>query len=382
MPASNETPDESLICLLDCKHNRARIDTIHMVRCCLCMEWFHTDCHNVSKQEIKNVWNCQTCREMPQVTKELLNMMKSITTEFRDFSVASRGCDERVANLETEVGELKKLLDEKDDIISILRMKLLQGSPETNTSTRTGGLVLGSQPRKAPSMPTFGQMFDVETLPPELRKYTVASDAEMSGWGMSRDDVDDKKSSNEDDMTDVHRLTYSDAVRHQAAPKRNVSEAGLWADGNGRNSYGKQNGRAGTIHQKAKKKDHSSKQQIKRNNTVPGSKETTTTSAVQAAPRRFTFRINNLNLDTSCDNLRDYIEQEVGDDDAIDKESLRVEEIPPPPEILRPRYKCFKIQVSRCDKDIYMNPEMWPKNSFVRPFRPKRPADTHPQLAK
>ena len=55
----------------------------------------------------------------------------------------------------------------------------------------------------------------------------------------------------------------------------------------------------------------------------------------------------------------------------LDENDIRLEEISPPDHILRPTFKCFKIDVPYGRKEEFFESSVWPSNSFVTPYRHK-----------
>lgn len=91
---------------------------------------------------------------------------------------------------------------------------------------------------------------------------------------------------------------------------------------------------------------------------------------VQAAPRRFSFRINNISTGCEPDHLRSYILNDTGV--AVRAESVDVSVIDPPEHITNPTYRCYKVTVPMDLKESFLNPEIWPEGSYVKPYRPRK----------
>lgn len=98
-------------------------------------------------------------------------------------------------------------------------------------------------------------------------------------------------------------------------------------------------------------------------------------SALRAARRKFTVRINHLSTETTCEMLRDFITTEL---EVTDSTELDVEEIPPPEYITSPSYKCFKVQLPHDRKDAVMNSDLWPEYTYVKPYRTPRQQTSAP----
>lgn len=53
----------------------------NMIRCCLCMDWSHSECVNESYSDEVGIWNCQICRKLPTTVQKIeatLDELKSL----------------------------------------------------------------------------------------------------------------------------------------------------------------------------------------------------------------------------------------------------------------------------------------------------------------
>ena len=78
-----------------------------MVRCCTCMRWFHVPCVN---DDTGGVWNCLSCRTLPHNVKELMELVKALTTEFEVYKTQSSSAIQQLANECRELREENKKL--------------------------------------------------------------------------------------------------------------------------------------------------------------------------------------------------------------------------------------------------------------------------------
>lgn len=60
-----------------------------MVRCCMCMKWFHQSC--VNETENSGIWNCPDCRLLPSIVRTLLDTVKTLK---QDMATLSQECAE------------------------------------------------------------------------------------------------------------------------------------------------------------------------------------------------------------------------------------------------------------------------------------------------
>ena len=92
-----------------------------MTRCCLCMNLFHTECladSNTASQSI--VWNCNKCRQLPQLVLELSTQLTAIQLTIANMGRVTTGLEEQFAakseecvRLSEENATLKALITEK-----------------------------------------------------------------------------------------------------------------------------------------------------------------------------------------------------------------------------------------------------------------------------
>ena len=66
-----------LFCIPDCKHKRLEVGK--MLRCGVCMDWFHFDCVG-ENPKYKTTWSCIFCRNMPKLIQKL-------ATEFEQLKI-------------------------------------------------------------------------------------------------------------------------------------------------------------------------------------------------------------------------------------------------------------------------------------------------------
>ena len=67
-------------CTVGCLYGR-RMDS-GMMRCCLCMYLFHSDCINV-KDKLKFIWNCLQCRTLPNLLVNLQSQVQNLHSDLK-----------------------------------------------------------------------------------------------------------------------------------------------------------------------------------------------------------------------------------------------------------------------------------------------------------
>ena len=97
-------------CDHDCKYNGAENKAgkrLDMVRCCLCMRWFHVNCLKAKDESSENIWNCFSCRMMPMQITTLLASVTQLTCALNELKDAHELSKAETTALKCEVSELK-----------------------------------------------------------------------------------------------------------------------------------------------------------------------------------------------------------------------------------------------------------------------------------
>ena len=70
------TKPAALHCTANCKYS-GKFDR-GMLQCHLCQLWVHGDCVNIIIKDVVGIWSCDSCRTMPSVVAEVLNVVKTL----------------------------------------------------------------------------------------------------------------------------------------------------------------------------------------------------------------------------------------------------------------------------------------------------------------
>ena len=82
--SSDQSSTTPLFCTPECIYDRSdRNKSKKMLRCCLCMHWYHFKCVQ-EDPKTTGVWTCFTCRQMPELVNNLYKEMKSIHSESKE----------------------------------------------------------------------------------------------------------------------------------------------------------------------------------------------------------------------------------------------------------------------------------------------------------
>ena len=103
-----QNPPKTLFCLPTCKYERKSKKgnkQLDMIRCCLCMHWYHDDCVVIGDNR-ETTWNCESCRLMPSQISMLLNELRQMKSETQNtLRYIQSQCDAiRQENKELKLG--------------------------------------------------------------------------------------------------------------------------------------------------------------------------------------------------------------------------------------------------------------------------------------
>ena len=133
-------------CTATCKDNNvAKGD---MVRCCICMVWFHTEC--VPGEATEGIWTCHKCRRMPSQMVEMSEKMTDMATELQKLTKFWGNTDkkyrediDKLTNTNTVlVAENTKLVSELEELKEEMNSKNERVSTSPSKNLLIGGSLL------------------------------------------------------------------------------------------------------------------------------------------------------------------------------------------------------------------------------------------------
>ena len=313
--------DDSM-CVEDCKYDGTSKYTL--IRCCSCMRWFHDKCLNVAKEDIKGIWACTICRQIPSKIDEILNFTKTLATDFTKLS-------KTLLDRDTELIMKERRLEEADQTIAMLqnRVKLLEFKLQDTVLHYTQDLKSNvnfkdSEENKTDAVmdpPNYADVvinstqvpqFDNNELPAELGKYI-----NRENQGIPARTSDWQTVQNQKHKSQSKPAPMSASMKKQLPPTTLPSKS------------------------------------------IAGNRRT---NVLAAAPRLTTVRATNFDLQTEPDTVSSYVSDFLDIDVAL----VHVERLPPPPHITVPRYTCFSITVPFAYNEKIFTEDLWPHGIFVK----------------
>ena len=100
-----------LYCVPDCKKGRVQSD--NMVQCHTCQTWAHYECIDEGEDDIVGIWTCNTCRKMPTMVMQLIDMVAKLRdsmSEMRNANVQLVGI---LAEQQSELHRLREDFKER-----------------------------------------------------------------------------------------------------------------------------------------------------------------------------------------------------------------------------------------------------------------------------
>lgn len=375
------------ICLPDCKHSgEYNVDSVASVRCCLCMRYYHLECHNVSKKEIKNIWNCYTCRNLPSSVETMLLLVRDLSQDFMKLSLSSLNREKDLVDCEMKLQTVRKEVDKKELLIRDLELKVA-----TLTETLAQQIPIFSPKvldKKSPVSPP---------PPPSYASVAAASldNSWNDGWDAAAVDppasvCDDQNANStpfvhisfdEKDLTDELKKyilpgpsNVEDETKHSML--ESLEEGEQWK----MVSYGKksrtfQNSKLNMTKQVSKVSQPSSKAASKiapnsKHEVVIGEDDSNILSTVSRPPKRSTDRgifLSRLGPDETETSVKNYVQVKCNRNINVRKLITK-----------HPGYSSFHIECSREDLQGLLSPKMWPRNALVKRFYAPRHTDKQP----
>jgi len=162
LPEINKLPD---LCVKSCKHDHKH--STDMLRCCMCMIWYHDDCVN-EKDKNPGVWMCPDCRTLPSLVKEMSSKM---TTVWRELSSLQSTNMELVHALGRKSLECDRLREEMSKLqkTSVSSSKASVNLPKIKSKISQGSTTSSSQAIKSTIIGSslvrgLGESINCETL--------------------------------------------------------------------------------------------------------------------------------------------------------------------------------------------------------------------------
>lgn len=294
-----------------------------MIRCCVCMTWFHELCLNLPPAELAGVWTCHTCRELPNTVNRILD----ICSDLRDkiFSLTSRLDDKelKILQLEEEIIDRDRIIKHKSDEIVALHLQLADNPIPMTTSD--------------------GTLHQITEIP--LNRTLTYRDAFLA-----------PKPPNS---------AIRDVLPQPQRPS-NIKETDAQSQVTNVKPSNTLRSAARVFFPRTTFNDPKPIQPTQRTTTIKGSLNVPSMHRVAAAPRRSSVRVNFLSLDTQAEDLCKHVREK------LLVEDIQVEHIEPPPTVTQPTYNCFKVSGPHTVFQQLLSPELWPTGLTVKPFRTRR----------
>ena len=123
-------------CTAACRHNN--VAQGDMVRCCICMVWFHTEC--VPGEATEGIWTCHKCRQMPSQMVEMAEKMNHMATELQKVT--------KLCNTDKKYREDIDKLTNSNNVLAAENTKLLSELEKLKKEMMNQGERLSTSPSK------------------------------------------------------------------------------------------------------------------------------------------------------------------------------------------------------------------------------------------
>ena len=104
-------------CVPECRHNRSEAGK--MLRCGLCMEWFHFVCVD-ENPKYKSAWACPSCRKMPKILLKLSKDIDQLKNVMDNNKLVNEALISKTDALTVENYQLKSTSVERSESIDKL----------------------------------------------------------------------------------------------------------------------------------------------------------------------------------------------------------------------------------------------------------------------
>ncbi len=121
------------ICTPSCSHSGEAAG--EMVKCCLCMSWFHEACVSQSG-DTHGIWNCDKCRNLPLLVESLMTQIADISQNVKVL---------QTTNMEL-VRALKDKTKESDDLCNKYKKFLAQRCTPSSSDNSSGASLVVNLP--------------------------------------------------------------------------------------------------------------------------------------------------------------------------------------------------------------------------------------------
>lgn len=343
-------------CVEKCKYGRdlkSKKGQI-LIRCLMCVRWYHSTCVDVADDETVGAWTCPGCREIflgiGIVQREVFNwtekfddiaeQVRILRSELKYKELREKHFKDKIKEKESEICAVNALLSDTKRILTLSQDENISQAAVLRSELHDRDITIARlteqlhYTRDAPRIGEPGNLHAREATGnpsgmnfPKTYSAAVKSPAAAAAATVAKE----KKPVPTSQPLKAATVTHAVQLSKIAPKSKNVSTA------------------------------------------ISGSRKNS--SALRAARRKFTVRINHLSTETTCEMLRDFITTEL---EVTDSTELDVEEIPPPEYITSPSYKCFKVQLPHDRKDAVMNSDLWPEYTYVKPYRTPRQQTSAP----
>ncbi|XP_070576186.1 uncharacterized protein [Ptychodera flava] len=115
-------PSSETYCMLNCKYDRS--EKGNMIRCSLCLTWFHIDCLNINEEEANRFfWPCPSCRTLLSSVEKLNDNLSELRKENNKIASELAALRSDLSNMQTVNNQLTEQLRENTAINKDLESK-------------------------------------------------------------------------------------------------------------------------------------------------------------------------------------------------------------------------------------------------------------------
>ena len=137
------------ICIPSCKHHRK--SKSHMIRCCMCMVWYHGSCVG-EDNDYEGIWLCQGCRSLPHKVSNLTEQVSILTRELSSFHTTHQNLVRALDHKNQFCEDLRTQIDQLVDHNRYMRNKTILSDPGPSSS-HTGTINQATPPQSSGTVP-------------------------------------------------------------------------------------------------------------------------------------------------------------------------------------------------------------------------------------